>query len=79
MDNAVDPSNFEPKEHNRHIRLAQPDKSAVAEHNIKQDDIIKLSALISFQLKPDTWIDSSGKSLNLKCTHKTSREKTASP
>ena len=30
------------KEHNRHIRVAQPDKSAVAEHNIKQDDIIKL-------------------------------------
>jgi hypothetical protein len=30
------------KEHNRHIRLAQPDKSAVAEHSINQDHIIKL-------------------------------------
>ena len=30
------------REHNRHIRLAQPDKSAVAEHNINHDHIIKL-------------------------------------
>jgi hypothetical protein len=30
------------KEHNRHIRLAQHDKSAVAEHNINHDHIIKL-------------------------------------
>jgi hypothetical protein len=30
------------KEHSRHIRLAQPDKSAVAEHSINQDHIIKL-------------------------------------
>ena len=30
------------KEHNRHIRLAQPDKSAVAEHSINNDHIIKL-------------------------------------
>jgi hypothetical protein len=30
------------KEHNRHIRLVQPDKSAVAEHNINHDHIIKL-------------------------------------
>jgi hypothetical protein len=30
------------KEHNRHIRLAQPDKSAVAEHSINLDHIIKL-------------------------------------
>jgi hypothetical protein len=29
-------------EHNRHIRLAQPDTSAVAEHNINHDHIIKL-------------------------------------
>jgi len=30
------------KEHNRHKRLAQPDKSAVAEHSINHDHIIKL-------------------------------------
>ena len=30
------------KEHNRHIRLAQTDKSAVAEHSINHDHIIKL-------------------------------------
>jgi hypothetical protein len=30
------------KEHNRHIRLTQPDKSAVAEHSINHDHIIKL-------------------------------------
>ena len=30
------------KEHNRHIRLAQSDKSAVAEHSINHDHIIKL-------------------------------------
>jgi hypothetical protein len=30
------------KKHNRHIRLAQPNKSAVAEHNINRDHIIKL-------------------------------------
>jgi len=29
------------KEHNRHIRLAQPDKSAVSEHSINHDRIIK--------------------------------------
>jgi hypothetical protein len=30
------------KEHDRHIRLAQPDKSAVVEHSINHDQIIKL-------------------------------------
>jgi len=30
------------KEHERHIRLAQPDKSAVAEHSFIQDHIIRL-------------------------------------
>jgi hypothetical protein len=30
------------KEHNRHIRPAQPNKSAVAEHSINHDHIIKL-------------------------------------
>jgi hypothetical protein len=30
------------KEHNRHIILAQPDKSAVAEHSLNHDHIFKL-------------------------------------
>jgi hypothetical protein len=30
------------KEHERHIRLAQPDKSAVIEHSFNQDHIVKL-------------------------------------
>jgi len=30
------------KEHNRHLRLAQPDKSAIAEHSINHDHIITL-------------------------------------
>jgi hypothetical protein len=30
------------KEHNRHMRLAQPNKSAVAEHSINHGHIIKL-------------------------------------
>ena len=30
------------KEHNRHTRLAQPDKSAVAEHSINHNHVIKL-------------------------------------
>jgi len=30
------------KEHERHIRLAQPDKSAVAEHSLNHDHIIRL-------------------------------------
>ena len=30
------------KEHERHIRLVQPDKSAVAEHSFNHDHIIKL-------------------------------------
>jgi len=30
------------KEHRRHIRLTQPDKSAVAEHSFNEDHIIRL-------------------------------------
>jgi len=30
------------KEHDRHIKLAQPDKSTVAEHSFNQDHIIRL-------------------------------------
>jgi hypothetical protein len=34
--------NTSQSQHSRQIRLAQPDKSAVAEHSINQDHIIKL-------------------------------------
>jgi hypothetical protein len=37
------------KEHNRHIILAQPDKSAVAEHSINQDHIINTLRTVSFK------------------------------
>jgi len=67
------------KEHNKHIRLAQPDKSAVAEHSFNHDHIIKLRTLNSSLPKPVTWIDSSGKRLNLKCTHTILTEKMAWP
>ena len=42
LSKAGDSSNSVSKEHNRHIRLAQPDKSAVAEHSINHNHIIKL-------------------------------------
>jgi hypothetical protein len=41
------------------------------------DQIINYRTQNSFLLKLDTWIDSSGKLLNLKCTHATSTEKMA--
>jgi len=33
---------FRIKEHERHMRLSQPDKSAVTEHSFNQDHIIRL-------------------------------------
>jgi hypothetical protein len=35
------------KEHDRHIRLAQPEKSAVAEHSFYLDHIIRLQETIT--------------------------------
>jgi hypothetical protein len=42
LDKAVDPSNSESKSTTDILRLAQPDKSAGAEHGINHDHIIKL-------------------------------------
>ena len=64
------------KEQNRHIRLAQHDKSAVAEHSFNHEDIIYRTQNSSL-LKPVTWIDSSRKLLKLKCTHTVSTENIA--
>ena len=67
------------KEHNRHIRLPQTNKSAVAEHTINQDHIINYRIQNFFLQKPDIWTDSTGKQLNWKCTHIRLTEKMAWP
>jgi len=42
-------------------------------------DIFKIQNVMHVPLKPDTWIGSSGKLLNLKCTHTISTEKMSRP
>ena len=60
------------KEHNRHIWLAQTDKSTAAEPRI----ILLNYRIQNFFLQNlDTWTNSSGKPLNWKCTHTTWIEK----
>jgi hypothetical protein len=51
------------KEHERHIRLVHPDKSAVAEHSLEHDQIIRLHDTKLLSVKQVTWIASSGRPL----------------
>jgi hypothetical protein len=44
------------KEHERHIRLSQPDRSAVAEHSFNQDPSSDYRTPNSSQPKEATWI-----------------------
>ena len=41
------------KEHGRHIRLAQPDKSAVAEHSFNEDHTIRVQETKLLAVKTD--------------------------
>ena len=71
------------KEHERHIRLVQPEKSVVAEHSFNHDHMNIVLILItssdyktlnSSLQKPATWIISSEKPSKLRCIHITSTE-----
>jgi predicted oxidoreductase len=63
------------KEHNRHIRLAQPNKSAVAEYSINREHIINLQDTTLLSAKTGYMDRILRKPMNLECDRLKSRIK----
>jgi hypothetical protein len=66
------------KEHQRHIRLEHPDKSAVAEHSIDQGHRIQFHNASILATTTDIWTALSGRPLRLNSTPTISTEMVAS-